>query len=30
MTKEARTFNGEKTVSPIGGAGENEQVHVKE
>ena len=30
MTKEARTYNGEKTVSLISGAGKTGQLHVKE
>ena len=30
LTKEARIYNGEKTVSPISGAGKTEQLHVKE
>ena len=30
MTKEARIYNGEKTVSSISGAGKTEQLHVKE
>ena len=29
MTKEARTYNGEKTVSSVNGAGRNEQLHEK-
>ena len=29
MTKEARLYNGEKTVSSIKGAGKTEQLHVK-
>ena len=29
MTKEARTYNGEKTVSSINGAGKTGQLHVK-
>ena len=28
--KEARTYNGEKTVSSISGAGKTGQLHVKE
>jgi len=30
MTKEARIYNGEKTVSSVSGAGETRQLHVKE
>ena len=30
MTKEARIYNGEKTVSSISGAGKTGQVHGKE
>ena len=30
MTKEARTYDGEKTVSSKSGAGKTEQLHVKE
>ena len=30
MTKEARVYNGEKTVSSINGAGKTGQRHVKE
>ena len=30
MTKEARIYNGEKTVSSISGAGKTGQLHVKE
>ena len=30
MTKEARTYNGEKTASSISGAGKIGQLHVKE
>ena len=30
MTKEARIYNGEKTVSSISGAGKNEQRHLQE
>ena len=30
MAKEARIYNGEKTVSSASGAGENEQSHVKQ
>jgi len=30
MTKEARTYNGEKTVPSISGAGKTGQPHVKE
>ena len=30
MTMEERIYNGEKTVSSISGAGETEQLHVKE
>ena len=30
MTKEARIYNGEKTVSSISGVGETGQLHVKE
>ena len=30
MTKEARIYNGEKTVSSISGAGKTGQIHVKE
>ena len=30
MTKEARTYSGEKTVSSISGAGKREQLHLKE
>ena len=30
MTKETRTYNGEKTASSIIGAGETGQLHVKE
>ena len=30
MIKEARTYNGEKTVSSISGAGKTGQLHVKE
>ena len=30
MTKEARIYNGEKTVSSINGAGKTGQLHVKE
>ena len=29
MTKEARTYNGEKTVSSVNGAGRTEQLHEK-
>ena len=29
MTKEARKYNGEKTVSSISGAGKTGQLHVK-
>ena len=29
MTKEARIYNGEKTVSSISGAGKTGQLHVK-
>ena len=29
MTKEARLYNGEKTVSSINGAGKTGQLHVK-
>ena len=29
MTKEARIYNGEKTVSSVSGAGETRQLHVK-
>ena len=29
MTKEARTYNGEKTASSISGAGKTGQLHVK-
>ena len=29
MTKEARTYNGEKTASSISGAGKAGQLHVK-
>ena len=29
-TKEARTYNGEKTASSISGTGETGQLHVKE
>ena len=29
MTKEARIYNGEKTVSSISGAGETGQLHLK-
>ena len=29
MTKEARIYNGEKTVSSISGAGKTEHLHVK-
>ena len=29
MTKEARLYNGEKTVSSISGAGKTGQLHVK-
>jgi len=29
MTKEAKTYNGEKTVSATRGDGENGQLHVK-
>ena len=29
MTKEARIYNGEKTVSSVNGTGETGQVHVK-
>ena len=29
MTKEARIYNGEKTVSSINGAGKTGQLHVK-
>jgi len=29
MTNEARIYNGEKTVSSIGGAGKTRQLHVK-
>ena len=30
MTKEARVYNGEKTVSSVSGAGKTGQLHVKE
>jgi len=30
MTKEARIYNGEKTVSSVSGAGKTGQLHVKE
>ena len=30
MTNEARTYNGEETVSSISGAGKTGQLHVKE
>ena len=30
LTKEARTYNGEKTPSSISGAGKTRQLHVKE
>ena len=30
LTKEARIYNGAKTVSSINGAGKTEQLHVKE
>ena len=30
MLKETRTYNGEKTVPSISGAGKTEQLHVKE
>ena len=30
MTKEARTYNREKTVSSVNGAGKTEQLYVKE
>ena len=30
MTKEAKIYNGEKTVSSISGAGKTRQLHVKE
>ena len=30
LTKEARIYNGEKTVSSISGAGKTGQLHVKE
>ena len=30
LKKEARIYNGEKTTSPISGAGKNGQLHVKE
>ena len=30
MTKDIRTYNGEKTVSSVSGAGITEQLHVKE
>jgi len=30
MTKEARIYNGEKTVSSINGVGKTGQLHVKE
>ena len=30
MTKEARTYGGEKTVPSISGAGKTGQLHVKE
>ena len=30
MTKEARTYNGEKTASLVSGAGKTGQLHVKE
>ena len=30
MTKEARTYNGEKAASSISGAGKTGQLHVKE
>ena len=30
MTKEARIYNGEKTLSSISGAGKTRQLHVKE
>jgi len=29
MTKEARIYNGEKTISTISGAGKTGQLHVK-
>ena len=29
MTKEARVYNGEKTVSSVSGAGKTGQLHVK-
>ena len=30
MTKEARVYNGERTVSSVSGAGKTGQLHVKE
>ena len=30
MTKKARIYNGEKTISSISGTGKTEQLHVKE
>ena len=30
MTKEARVYNGEKTVSSVSGAGKTGQLHVEE
>ena len=30
MTKEARTYDGEKTASSLSGAGKSGQLHVKE
>ena len=30
MTKEAKIYNGEKTVSSISGAGQTGQLHLKE
>ena len=30
MTKEARVYNGEKTVSSVSGAGKTGQLHAKE
>ena len=30
MTKEARIYDGEKTISSISGAGKTGQIHVKE
>ena len=29
MTKEAKTYNGEKTISSVNGAGKTRQLHVK-